>query len=144
MIETADAVLVADRQDSDAVRQVVDVLARRGRPEATTHAGEVRPWGQFTVLHEGAGFKVKEVLVDPGRALTLQFHPGRDETWVVVEGAARVELDGGTLTLEAGRSLRVPRGARHRLANPGPARLRLIEVGWGEALGDEATVRLEP
>lgn len=143
VIETADAVLVADRQNSDAVRAVVDLLAKGGRKEAVTHAREVRPWGRFTVLHEGPGFKVKEVVVDPHGRLTLQVHPGRDETWVIVEGEALVELEAETHRLAAGRSITVPRGRRHRLTNPGARHLRLIEIGQGEALRDEDTVRLE-
>jgi mannose-6-phosphate isomerase-like protein (cupin superfamily) len=122
---------------------VVDALAKAGRKEAVTHAREMRPWGQFTVLHEGPGFKVKEVVVDPHGQLTFQYHPGRDETWVIVEGEAEVQLDGKQLHLVAGQSLTVPRGIRHRLANPAAARLKLIEIGHGEALGDEDTVRLE-
>jgi mannose-1-phosphate guanylyltransferase/mannose-6-phosphate isomerase len=143
VIETADAVLVADRQDSEAVRGVVDALVKAGRKEAVRHARELRPWGQFTVLHEGPGFKVKEVLVDPHGCTTLQYHPGRDETWVVVEGEAEVTLEGELRRVAAGESITVPRGARHRLRNPGAFRMKLIEIGHGEALGDEDTVRLE-
>lgn len=143
VIETADAVLVADRRDSESVRAVVDLLAKRGRKEAVAHAREVRPWGRFTVLHEGPGFKVKEVVIDPHARLTLQYHPGRDETWVILEGEAEVELEGARRRLAAGDSVTVPRGQHHRLANPGPAPLRLIEIGQGEALADEDTVRVE-
>ena len=142
VIETADAILVADRESSDAVRAVVEVLVKAGRKEAVTHAREVRPWGGFTVLHEGPGFKVKEVVVDPRGRLTLQQHPGRDETWVIVAGTATVERDGVCHELAAGQSITVPRGVSHRLSNPGAEPLRLIEIGQGEALGDEDTVRL--
>lgn len=143
VVETADAVLVADRGNSEAVRAVVDALARAGRKEAATHARELRPWGGFTVLHEGAGFKVKLVRVDPHGRLTLQVHPGRDETWVVVAGEAEIELDGERRRVAAGQSVTVPRGRPHRLANPAAAPLCLIEIGQGESLGDEATVRLD-
>ena len=142
VIETADAILVADRESSDAVRAVVDALVKAERKEAVTHAREVRPWGGFTVLHEGPGFKVKEVVVDPFGRLTLQEHPGRDETWVIVAGTATVELGGKRHELAAGQSITVPRGVRHRLSNPGTEPLRLIEIGQGEALGDEDTLRL--
>jgi mannose-1-phosphate guanylyltransferase/mannose-1-phosphate guanylyltransferase/mannose-6-phosphate isomerase len=136
VIETADAVLVADRGDSDAVRAVVDALAKGSRKEAVTHAREMRPWGQFTVLQEGPGFKVKEVVVDGHGQLTLQYHPGRDETWVIVEGEAEVELDGSRQRLGTGQSVTIPRQTRHRLRNPVAGRLRLIEVAHGEGLGD--------
>jgi mannose-1-phosphate guanylyltransferase / mannose-6-phosphate isomerase len=142
VVETADAVLVARRELGEAIRGVVDALAKGSRKEATVHAREVRPWGTFLVLQEGPGFKVKEVCVDPGCRLTLQVHPGRDEHWVVVAGEAEVELEGERRTLRAGDSVRVGRGQRHRLGNAGRGVLRLIETGFGEALGDEDTVRL--
>jgi mannose-1-phosphate guanylyltransferase/mannose-6-phosphate isomerase len=143
VVETADAVLVARREAGEAIRGVVEALGKGGRKEAAVHAREVRPWGTFLVLQEGPGYKVKEVCVDHGRRLTLQVHPGRDEHWTVVAGAAEVELEGEALRLEAGHTLRIARGQRHRLGNPGPGVLRLIETGTGEALGDEDTVRLE-
>jgi mannose-1-phosphate guanylyltransferase/mannose-6-phosphate isomerase len=147
VIDTPDALLIVDRENSDAVRGVVDRLVRDERREAVIHAREVRPWGAFTVLqHEGdggSGYKVKEVVLDGHGHLTLQYHPGRDETWVVVEGEALVELGDRTERVAAGQSIRVPRGVRHRLSNPSAARLKLIEIGYGEALGDEDTVRLE-
>jgi mannose-1-phosphate guanylyltransferase / mannose-6-phosphate isomerase len=142
VVDTPDALLVVDRRDSEAVRGIVDALAKAGRKEALCHARETRPWGQFTVLQEGRGFKVKEVVVDGHGQLTFQYHPGRDETWVIVEGEALVQLDGREHRLAAGQSVTVPRGTRHRLSNPGARRLRLIEIGYGEALGDEDTVRL--
>jgi mannose-1-phosphate guanylyltransferase / mannose-6-phosphate isomerase len=143
VIETGDALLVVDRRNSEAVRSVVDMLVKGGRREAATHAREMRPWGQFTVLQEEAGYKVKVVVVDGHGQLTFQYHPGRDETWVIVEGEALVERDGETLRLRAGQTLTVPRGTRHRLSNPSASRLKLIEIGCGEALGDDDTVRLD-
>ena len=102
-------------------------------------------WDRYTgasakLLHD----KVKEVVVDGHGRLTLQYHPGRDETWVIVEGQAEVELDGTVQPLEAGQSVTVPRGTRHRLRNAGRQPLRLIEIARGEALSDEDTVRIEP
>jgi mannose-1-phosphate guanylyltransferase / mannose-6-phosphate isomerase len=143
VIETADALLVVDRENSEAVRGVVDALGKAERREAVIHAREVRPWGRFTVLQQEPGYKVKEVVVDAHGRLTLQYHPGRDETWVVVAGEAQVLRDGEQLRLHAGQSITIPRGARHQLTNPGDSPLRLIEIGYGEALGDEDTVRME-
>jgi mannose-1-phosphate guanylyltransferase/mannose-6-phosphate isomerase len=149
VIETADALLVVDRQNSDAVRGVVDALVRGQRRETVTHAREMRPWGQFTVLQEEAGepaapgYKVKEVVLDGHSQMTFQYHPGRDETWVIVEGEALIQHDGEELHLIAGQSITVPRGTRHRLSNPTGRRLKLIEIGYGQALGDEDTVRLD-
>lgn len=143
VIETADALLVVDRENSEAVRGVVDVLTKAQRRETTLHAREVRPWGRFTVLLQQPGYKVKEVVVDAHGQLTLQYHPGRDETWIVVEGEALVRRDDDEVRLRAGESMTIPRGARHQLVNPGGRPLKLIEIGLGEALGDEDTVRLE-
>ena len=147
VIDTPDALLVVDRENADAVRGVVDRLTAGERREAVIHAREVRPWGEFTVLQhqasDGPGHKVKEVVLDGHGRLTLQYHPGRDETWVVVEGEALVELGERTERLAAGQSIRVPRGVQHRLSNPSGARLKLIEIGYGEALSDEDTVRIE-
>jgi mannose-6-phosphate isomerase-like protein (cupin superfamily) len=92
------------------------------RKEATVHAREVRPWGTFLVLQEGPGYKVKEVCVDAGRRLTRQYHPGRDEHWTVVAGSAEVELEVRSPGSRQGQSLRIARGRRHRLGNPGPRR----------------------
>ena len=143
VIETADAILVADRTRSDAIRGIVEQLVKAGRPEAVTHAREVRPWGTFTVLQSAPGMKVKEVVVDPGQHLTRQYHPGRDEHWVITAGEAQVLKGDITTTVAAGGHVHVPRGTVHRLANPGREPLRLIEIGLGTALGDEDTVRLE-
>lgn len=143
VIETADALLVVDRENSEAVRGIVDVLSKAKRRETTLHAREVRPWGRFTVLQQQPGYKVKEVVVDAQGRLTLQYHPGRDETWTVVEGEALVRREDEEIRLKAGESVTIPRGARHQLVNPGGRPLRLIEIGFGEALGDEDTVRLE-
>jgi mannose-6-phosphate isomerase-like protein (cupin superfamily) len=82
-------------------------------------------------------------VVDPHGRLTLQYHPGRDETWVILEGEAEVELDGAAQRLGPGQSVTVPRGMRHRLRNAGGCPLRLIEIARGEALEDEHTVRLD-
>lgn len=143
VIETADALLVANRNDSDAVRAVVASLAAAGRAETAVHAREVRPWGLFTNLGNGSGFRVREVVVDPERQLTLQRHDGRDEHWIVVEGRASVQLGSSTREVPAGNSVLVPRGTLHRLGNAGPVPLRVIEVQVGEVLGEEATQRLE-
>ena len=142
VIETADALLVVDRENSEAVRGVVDALGKTERRETLVHAREVRPWGGFTVLQQGPGYKVKEVVVDPRGTLTLQYHLGRDETWVVVEGEALVRRDGEEVRVGAGQTITVPRGLHHQLSNPGDSPLKLIEIGYGEALGDEDTVRL--
>jgi mannose-1-phosphate guanylyltransferase / mannose-6-phosphate isomerase len=143
VVETADAVLVTDRHDADAGRRLVAVLQQAGRPEATAHAEEQRPWGSFRVLHEGPGFKVKEIVVAPGGRLSLQSHEHRAEHWVVVAGTAQVTVDDDVVTLAPNQSVHVPLGARHRMENPGEVPMRLIEVQCGDYLGEDDIIRYE-
>jgi mannose-1-phosphate guanylyltransferase / mannose-6-phosphate isomerase len=143
VIETADAVLVTDRRDADAGRRLVALLQRAGRAEASAHAEEQRPWGSFRVLHEGPGFKVKEIVVAPGGRLSLQSHEHRAEHWVVVAGTARVTVGDEVITLEPNQSVHVPLGARHRMENPGAVPMHLIEVQCGDYLGEDDIIRYE-
>ncbi len=143
VIETDDAVLVADRGRSDAVRNLVTMLRAAGRPEGDAHAKEQRPWGSFQVLHEGAGFKVKEIIVAPGGRLSLQSHKHRAEHWVVVAGTAKVTVDDKVLLLEPNQSVHIPLGAVHRMENPGAVPMHLIEVQCGDYLGEDDIVRYE-
>jgi mannose-1-phosphate guanylyltransferase/mannose-6-phosphate isomerase len=143
VVETDDAVLVADRGRSDAVRQLVTMLRAAGRPEGDAHAKEQRPWGSFQVLHEGTGFKVKEIIVVPGGRLSLQSHKHRAEHWVVVAGTARVTVDDRVLLLEPNQSVHVPLGAVHRMENPGAVPMHLIEVQCGDYLGEDDIIRYE-
>lgn len=143
VIETADAVLVADRNNSDAVKAVVGLLAKAERREASIHAREVRPWGSFTTLAERPGFRLREVEIDPIAQTTLQRHPGRDERWIVVEGRVLVQVDHAETELAPGESLAVTRGMLHRLSNLGDMPARLIEVQLGEVLDDAQTERLD-
>jgi mannose-1-phosphate guanylyltransferase / mannose-6-phosphate isomerase len=143
IIETPDAVLVSDRRDTDAGRRLVALLQQAGRSEASAHAEEQRPWGSFRVLHEGPGFKVKEIVVAPGGRLSLQSHEHRAEHWVVVTGSARVTVGDEIVTLEPNQSVHVPLGARHRMENPGAVPMRLIEVQCGDYLGEDDIIRYE-
>lgn len=106
-------------------------------------AGETRPWGHFEVLDEGAGFKVKRIVVQPGGRLSLQSHERRSEHWVVVNGRAQVTV--GDRRLELGRyeTVHIPLGARHRLENPFGETLEIIEVQCGEYLGEDDIRRYE-
>src|SRR5262245_12797563 len=104
---------------------------------------ENRPWGSYTVLDEGAGFKVKRIEVLPGKRLSYQYHDHRAEHWIVVEGQASVTLNGVESIVEEGNAVDVPVGARHRIANGGSERLVLIEIQRGSYLGEDDIVRLE-
>jgi mannose-1-phosphate guanylyltransferase/mannose-6-phosphate isomerase len=143
IVATDDAILVADRGRSDAVRELVATLKDAGRAEAVAHGTEQRPWGSFKVLHEGAGFKVKEIVVAPGGRLSLQSHRHRAEHWVVVAGTAKVTVDQQVLLLEPNQSVHIPLGARHRMENPGAAPMHLIEVQCGSYLGEDDIIRYE-
>ena len=102
-----------------------------------------RPWGTFTVLDEADGFKVKRIEVLPGKRLSYQKHAQRAEHWFVVEGTAKVTLDGAAITVETGHAIDIPTGAAHRVENPGQKNLVFIEVQQGGYLGEDDIVRPE-
>jgi mannose-1-phosphate guanylyltransferase/mannose-6-phosphate isomerase len=143
VIETDDVVLVADRARSEAIRGLVTSLKAAGRSEASAHSEERRPWGSFKVLHEGAGCKVKEIVVAPGGCLSLQSHRHRAEHWVVVAGTARITVDDDVLVLGPNQSVHIPLGAKHRMENPGDEPMHLIEVQCGAYLGEDDIIRYD-
>jgi mannose-6-phosphate isomerase len=102
-----------------------------------------RPWGTFTVLDEGDGFKVKRIEVFPGKRLSYQKHAQRAEHWVVVQGTAKVTIDNHDIVLEAGQAIDIAIGAAHRVENPGEQTLLFIEVQRGNYLGEDDIVRLQ-
>lgn len=102
-----------------------------------------RPWGNFTVLDEGAEYKVKRIVVLPGKRLSYQKHAQRSEHWMVVGGQARVTLDGTDLLLNLGEYIDIPVSAAHRIENPGTENLIFIEVQRGAYLGEDDIVRLQ-
>ncbi len=102
-----------------------------------------RPWGTFTVLDEGENFKVKRIEVLPGKRLSYQKHSQRAEHWVVVQGTAKVTLDGREITIETGQAIDIAIGAAHRVENPGTVPLLFIEVQRGNYLGEDDIVRLQ-
>jgi len=102
-----------------------------------------RPWGTFTVLDEGEGFKVKRIEVFPGKRLSYQKHSRRTEHWVVVQGTAKVTLDDREIVVEAGEAIDIGIGSAHRVENPGEQTLLFIEVQRGDYLGEDDIVRLQ-
>ena len=143
IVDTADAVLVADRNVAQDVKAVVRQLELAGRDEHKTHRRVHRPWGSYDSVHEADGFKIKLITVQPGQSLSLQAHRHRAEHWIVVRGVARVTRDGETFPVHENQSTFIPKGARHRLENPGEALLELIEVQTGHYLGEDDIVRFE-
>ncbi len=137
VIETPDAVLVARRGASQDVRKVVDALVRRSAQEHREHLTVRRPWGAYTVLECGPGFKIKRIEVAPGGRLSLQSHDRRSEHWVVVAGEATVTRGEAVTVLRRNESAYVPIGQRHRLENRGAEPLHLIEVQVGDYLEED-------
>jgi len=143
VVDTADATLVAAKDRAQDVRLVVDALKSTGAREVVESRTAVRPWGGWTLLMRTDGFQIKSIDVEPGKRLSLQSHERRSEHWVVVEGRALVERDGEHLELDQNESVYICAGTRHRLANPGSTRLRVIEVAVGDYLGEDDITRYE-
>jgi mannose-1-phosphate guanylyltransferase / mannose-6-phosphate isomerase len=143
VIDTPDALLVADKSKSQQVREVVSRLKASGHEAHKLHRTVQRPWGTYTVLEEGPGFKIKRIAVKPGASLSLQMHHHRSEHWVIVSGNAQVINGEQTIALEANQSTYIPAGNKHRLTNTGKSELSLIEVQCGSYLGEDDIVRFE-
>ncbi len=143
VVDTADAVLITSRQNNQGVRRVYEQLKERGHPSHKAHRTAQRPWGIYTVLEQGAGFKVKRIEINPGASISLQMHAHRSEHWVVVSGQAAVENDGTKTLLAAGQSTYVSVGSKHRVSNPGNEVLVIIEVQTGNYLEEDDIVRFE-
>ena len=143
IIETADAVLVADRKQSQHVKAIVSQLEANAREERVLHRKVARPWGWYDTIDTGERFKVKRIQVNPGASLSLQRHAKRAEHWVVVKGIAEVTCGDKVITLQENESTYIPLGETHRLSNPGKAPLEIIEVQSGAYLGEDDIERLE-
>jgi mannose-1-phosphate guanylyltransferase/mannose-6-phosphate isomerase len=143
IVETADAVLVAHKEHSQKVKQVVDDLKREKRGEALLHRRVNRPWGAYECIDSEDRFQVKRITVKPGASLSLQKHMHRAEHWVVVKGTARITRGKKMITLSENESTYIPLGVRHRLENPGKIALELIEVQSGSYLGEDDIERFD-
>ena len=143
VIETPDAVLVADKARSQDVKHIVAQLQNTKREEHTLHRKVHRPWGWYDSIDEGGRFKVKRIQVKPGASLSLQKHHHRAEHWIVVKGTAEITNGEKVLLLTENQSTYIPLGEVHRLANPGTIPLEIIEVQSGSYLGEDDIVRFE-
>ena len=143
IVETADAVLVADRSNSQDVKNIVAQLEVQGREEKNLHRKVARPWGWYDSVDEGDRFKVKRIQVKPGASLSLQMHHHRAEHWIVVKGIAEITNGDQVITLTENQSTFIPQGQTHRLANRGTEPLEIIEVQSGSYLGEDDIVRFE-
>ncbi|BBG31026.1 mannose-1-phosphate guanylyltransferase/mannose-6-phosphate isomerase [Zymobacter palmae] len=143
VVQTKDAVLIADRHHAQDVRKVVAELERTGRREQETQLEVFRPWGKYASIDEGKRYLVKRITVKPGAQLSLQMHHHRAEHWIVVTGTARVVLENESHLLSENESIYIPLGQTHRLENPGKIPLELIEVSSGAYIGEDDIVRFE-
>ena len=143
VVETKDAVLVAPKERVQQVKKLVARLKERGRYEHAQHREVFRPWGSYDSLENGPRFQVKRLKIKPGACLSLQLHHRRAEHWVVVAGTARVTRGEEEFLLQENQSTYIPVGVKHRIENPGPAPLEIIEVQSGSYLGEDDIVRFE-
>jgi mannose-1-phosphate guanylyltransferase/mannose-6-phosphate isomerase len=143
VVETPDAVLVADKSRCQDVKHIVNTLQQQKREEHTRHRKVHRPWGWYDSLDEGGRFKVKRIQVKPGASLSLQKHHHRAEHWIVVKGTAEITNGDKVFVLTENQSTYIPLGEVHRLSNPGTIPLEIIEVQSGSYLGEDDIVRFE-
>jgi mannose-1-phosphate guanylyltransferase/mannose-6-phosphate isomerase len=143
IIDTPDAILVADKSRAQDVKYIYAELKAKGHEAYKLHRTVHRPWGTYTVLGEGDGFKIKRIEVKPGASLSLQMHHHRSEHWVVVSGMAKVINGEREFLVNTNESTYIPAGHKHRLENPGLLNLVMIEVQSGGYLGEDDIVRFE-
>ncbi len=143
IVATRDAVLVADKQYAQEVKNLVASFKAEHQPLAETHTCSQRPWGTFEILAEGDGFKVKRLMLKPGAKISLQKHQKRAEHWVVVAGVAEVVNGEKTFKLDVNQSTYIAPHTLHRLSNPGNAPLYVIEVQSGTYLGEDDITRYD-
>ena len=143
VVETGDAVLVADKGHVQNVKDIVEWLTSAGREEHLNHTCVYRPWGSYECIDTGVRYKVKRIVVNPGASLSLQMHHHRAEHWVVVKGTASVTRGENTFLVSENESTYIPIGTNHRLENPGAIPLEMIEVQSGSYLGEDDIIRLK-
>lgn len=143
IVDTPDALLITRKDKSEEVKRVVEELKKGNRQEVHLHKTVRRPWGKYTVLDKGSGFKIKLIEVSPKKALSLQRHMRRSEHWVVVEGRARITRGRKVYYVDANESTFIPLRYAHRLENPTDSPLKIVEVQSGDYLEEDDIVRLK-
>jgi mannose-1-phosphate guanylyltransferase / mannose-6-phosphate isomerase len=143
VVETDDVILVAKKGESQKVKDLVQELKRRNRKEAEEHTTMFRPWGSYTVLGEGPGYKMKKIAVHSGARLSLQLHYHRSEHWIVIGGTAKVTIGEHEQMVHENESVFIPPTTKHRLENPGKIPLEIIEVQNGKYLEEDDIVRFD-
>lgn len=143
IVDTPDALLVANSDDTEKVKDIVNILDKAGAEEAVNHKTVYRPWGSYTILDEGANYKVKQLFIRPEQKISLQYHYHRSENWTVASGIAEVTKGEEIITLKPSETVFIPATVHHRLYNPSKVRmLKIIEVQTGEYLGEDDIIRL--
>lgn len=143
VVDTPDVLLVARKGESQKVKKIVSQLKNAKRKEIAENVTMYRPWGSYTILAEGPGYKVKRIIINPGQKLSLQLHYHRSEHWTVISGTGKCTLDDKTVIFRENESTYIPIGVKHRLENPGKIPLAIIEVQNGKYLGEDDIVRFD-
>lgn len=143
VVETDDVILVAQKGESQKVKELVSRLKANGRSEVDEHTSVFRPWGLYTVLGSGPGYKMKKIVVNPGQVLSLQMHYHRSEHWIVIGGTAKVTIGENESMVHENEGVFVAQTTKHRIENPGLLPLEIIEVQNGSYLGEDDIVRFE-
>ena len=143
IVETRDAVLVANKNSSENIKKIVSFMNEKGLSESQNHKLVYRPWGSFLSIEEGKNWQIKKIEVKPGASLSLQMHFHRSEHWVVVDGTAKVEIGNNEKIIGPNESVYIPLGTKHRLSNPTKFPLILIEIQSGSYLGEDDIKRFE-
>lgn len=143
VVDTSDALLIADKNCADNVKDVVAQLSKDKRIESHSHEKVWRPWGFYELLDKGNRFQVKQIMVKPEAKLSLQMHHHRAEHWVIVSGTARVTCGDKVTLMGPDESVYIPLGQKHKLENPGKVPLFLIEIQSGDYLGEDDIIRFE-
>jgi len=143
IVDTQDALLIADKNHSQNIKNIVNQLKKENRSEAENHRKVLRPWGYYDSIDVDDGFQVKRILVNPGAKLSLQKHQHRAEHWVVVKGIATITRGDDVFVLKENQSTYIPKGEVHRLENTEETDLEIIEIQTGDYLGEDDIIRLE-
>ncbi len=143
IVETKDAVLVANKNSSESIKNIVSFMNEKGFIESQNHKLVFRPWGSFLSIEVGNSWQIKKIEVNPGASLSLQMHFHRSEHWVVVDGTAKVEIGNNEKIIGPNESVYIPLGTKHRLSNPTRLPLTLIEIQSGSYLGEDDIKRFE-
>lgn len=143
IVETRDALLVANTNSSFNIKEIVNELSKKNRPEVNYHAGEERPWGNFTTIIKEKKYLVKNIVVKPKQKLSLQYHNHRSEHWIVVKGTAEVTVGKTVTVVKENEYIFIPKLEKHRLANIGDCDLELVEIQFGDTLDESDIVRIE-